>query len=137
TARDLRARLAKLATDRPPFDGEVAGPGRWSRRAAGGEHWVRPELVVEVAFGGWTPDGRLRHASFQGLREDKPPREVIREIAVHAPRSGTGGKRSGRADAAKAADDAKTAGDGKARAAGVSISNPQRVVDPESGLTKL
>ena len=39
----------------------------------------RPEMVVEVAFAGWTPDARLRHASFKGVREDKPPKEVIRE----------------------------------------------------------
>ena len=42
-------------------------------------HWVKPELVGEVAFTEWTPDGRLRHPSFKGLREDKPAREVVRE----------------------------------------------------------
>jgi bifunctional non-homologous end joining protein LigD len=42
-------------------------------------HWVRPELVCEVAFMEWTPDGALRHPSFQGLRRDKPAREVRRE----------------------------------------------------------
>jgi bifunctional non-homologous end joining protein LigD len=47
--------------------------------------WVKPELVVEVAFSEWTQDGRLRHPSFQGLREDKPARSVKRErpIAEH------------------------------------------------------
>jgi DNA ligase D-like protein (predicted ligase) len=42
-------------------------------------HWARPELVGEVAFTEWTGDGRLRHPSFQGLRPDKPAREVRRE----------------------------------------------------------
>ena len=42
-------------------------------------HWVRPELVGEVAFTEWTADGRLRHPSFQGLRPDKAPAEVHRE----------------------------------------------------------
>ena len=47
-------------------------PGRWSRRAAGSEHWVQPRLVAEVSFTEWTPDGQIRHPSFEGLREDKP-----------------------------------------------------------------
>jgi DNA ligase D-like protein (predicted ligase) len=42
-------------------------------------HWVRPDLVGEVAFTEWTGDGRLRHPSFQGLRPDKPATDVRRE----------------------------------------------------------
>jgi bifunctional non-homologous end joining protein LigD len=41
--------------------------------------WVEPVLVAEVAFGEWTPDGRLRHPSYLGLRPDKPAEEVTRE----------------------------------------------------------
>lgn len=44
-------------------------------------HWVEPKLVVEVQFGEWTQDGRLRHPSFQGVRRDKKPKEVVREKA--------------------------------------------------------
>jgi bifunctional non-homologous end joining protein LigD len=40
---------------------------------------VQPQLVIEVAFAVWTPEGRLRAASYQGLRDDKDPAEVIRE----------------------------------------------------------
>ena len=47
--------------------------------------WVRPELVAEVEFRGWTHDGMVRQGSFQGLREDKDPREVVRETAGQAP----------------------------------------------------
>lgn len=70
---ELRARLGELATDECPFD---PPPPPLVRRTA---HWVRPELVAEVAFGDWTPDDRLRHPSFLGLRIDKDPAAVVRE----------------------------------------------------------
>ncbi|MEN0117931.1 MAG: DNA ligase D [Agrobacterium cavarae] len=43
-------------------------------------HYVKPELVAEVEFRGWSGDGNLRHASFKGLREDKAPKEISREV---------------------------------------------------------
>jgi len=73
TLAELRARMDALAEPRPPF----AGTGL-PRDA----HWVRPELVCEVRFSEWTPDGRLRHPTFLGLREDKDAREVVREEPV-------------------------------------------------------
>ncbi|MEP7366783.1 MAG: DNA ligase D [Acidobacteriota bacterium] len=48
-------------------------------------HWLRPELLCEVAFTEWTADGRARHPSFQGLREDKNPGEVNKETPMSAP----------------------------------------------------
>jgi bifunctional non-homologous end joining protein LigD len=42
-------------------------------------HWVRPEMVVEVSYMTWTEDGLRRHVVYQGVREDKPAREVTRE----------------------------------------------------------
>jgi ATP-dependent DNA ligase len=48
--------------------------------------WVKPRLVVESAFVDWTRDGLLRHPKFVGLREDKKPRDVIRELAVEEDR---------------------------------------------------
>jgi ATP-dependent DNA ligase len=41
--------------------------------------WLNPELVAQIEFTEWTPDGHLRHSKFVGLREDKDPREVMRE----------------------------------------------------------
>jgi DNA ligase D-like protein (predicted ligase) len=42
-------------------------------------HWVEPELVAEIGFAEWTRDGKLRQPRYQGLRDDKPAREVVRE----------------------------------------------------------
>jgi bifunctional non-homologous end joining protein LigD len=71
TLRDLAERLAPLVRETSPFEAEKGIP-----RAA---TWVEPELVAQIAFMEWTPDGRLRHPSFLGMRFDKPAREVRRE----------------------------------------------------------
>jgi bifunctional non-homologous end joining protein LigD len=47
-------------------------------------HWLRPELVAQVGFSEWTDAGELRHPRFQGLRDDKSPREVVREVSRSA-----------------------------------------------------
>ena len=44
--------------------------------------WLKPVLVAQVEFAEWTPDSHLRHAKFVGLREDKNPRDVVREPAI-------------------------------------------------------
>ena len=71
TLRELAGKLAPLAREESPFEPEKGIP-----RAA---TWVEPELVAQIAFMEWTPDGRLRHPSFLGLRIDKAAREVVRE----------------------------------------------------------
>jgi ATP-dependent DNA ligase len=70
---DLRTRLAALEVTEPPF----TKAGGLPRLAV---HWVRPELVVQVAFMEWTSHGKLRHPRLLGLRVDKAAREVTREI---------------------------------------------------------
>jgi bifunctional non-homologous end joining protein LigD len=69
---ELRARLDALEIQAPPFTRAIGLP----RVRA---HWVRPEIVVQVAFIEWTVHGKLRHARFLGIRTDKSPREVTRE----------------------------------------------------------
>ena len=69
----------KLEVPDPPLDAAEFKPGRWSKRKVGAERWVRPSLVVEVAFGEWTADKRIRHAVFRGYPhgqagEDDRPR---------------------------------------------------------------
>ena len=70
---DLMARLTGLEQPTPPFADEVP------RAHARGARWVSPTLVGEVAFSEWTRDGRMRHPTWRGLREDKSPDEVVRE----------------------------------------------------------
>jgi bifunctional non-homologous end joining protein LigD len=73
TAGSLRRRLEQLERTTSPFT--PAPPARIGRHA----RWVKPSLVGEVAFSEWTTDGKIRHPSFQGLRRDKPARDVRRE----------------------------------------------------------
>jgi len=115
TAADLHARLVELEVEVPTLAVASIQPGRWSRRTAGAERWVRPELVAEVAFREWTPDGHVRHAVFAGLRFDKLAREVSRETA-------------GAVVAVKAKEKP---------ASSIKITNPDRVIDPSTGITKL
>ena len=81
TLKLVRAKLAALETEAPPFVDPPTGAD------ARGVRWVEPKLVAAVQFTGWTGEGMLRHPSFQGLREDKPAREVVREkpAATSAP----------------------------------------------------
>src|SRR6202007_2054936 len=109
-----RQRLDTLVVKDPP----VTLPKEAPRK---GVHWVRPELVAEVEFAGWTADRILRHASFQGLREDKSPREV-----VYDPQNVPA------ADAVAA-----PARDGSVQFEGVRLTHPGRVLYPEDGLAKL
>ncbi|MEO7117269.1 MAG: non-homologous end-joining DNA ligase [Caldimonas sp.] len=77
------SKLIKLETATSPFDAQhKPTKGRWSRRALGSERWVKPTLVAEVTFAEWTPDGSVRHASFEGLREDKKATSIKRETAM-------------------------------------------------------
>jgi bifunctional non-homologous end joining protein LigD len=80
-AQQLYRRLAALETKSHVFPEEpVLDRHRWSRRKTPAvARWTRPDLVCEVAFTEWTSEGTLRHPSFQGVREDKNPLEVVRE----------------------------------------------------------
>jgi DNA ligase D-like protein (predicted ligase) len=69
--RDLGARVRYLETSGPSFID--------ARPIPRGTHWTRPELVAQIGFAEWTNDGRLRQPRFLGLRDDKPPADVVRE----------------------------------------------------------
>lgn len=78
--KQVHEALAPTEIDACPFDPVPDRASTGPRR-----HWVKPTLVAEVAFSEWTADGRLRHPSFQGLRADKKPKDVVRETPVASP----------------------------------------------------
>ncbi len=120
---DLHARLRRLEQRRQPFEGTVPDTR--------GVHCVRPELVVEVEFTNRTRDGRLRHPAFRGLREDKTPEEIILQPEHD------GGADDGAPAKPAAARPRRRRSGSDARVAGVRLSNPDRVLFPEQGVTKL
>jgi bifunctional non-homologous end joining protein LigD len=111
-------------------------------------HWVRPELVAEVAFTEWTSDGRLRHPSFKGLRDDKKATDVVRERpAPEGPTSGHGngvvpsGAEAPRPVRRPPGREPRTRASASENAvpavvAGVRLTHPDRVLYPARGMTK-
>jgi bifunctional non-homologous end joining protein LigD len=128
--RDLYRRLRPLERETSPFADRIP---RMRTRV----HWVEPRLVGEVDFTEWTDEGVLRHPSFQGLREDKDPRTVVRETTSPPPavRSST--------SAPAAAPKPPVTTEGRVRTvrdtievAGVVVSSPEKVLWPDAEITK-
>ncbi|HLL19737.1 MAG TPA: non-homologous end-joining DNA ligase, partial [Rubrivivax sp.] len=101
-AADLKRRLLKLEIDKPAYLHQpTAGKSRWSQKPASADRFVKPQLVVEVSFSDWTPEGQVRHAKFEGIRIDKPAREVRRELPALTPSGPTAQKGAGAGAAGK------------------------------------
>src|SRR6267142_6792994 len=71
---DLKKQLEKISRATSPLVVVPKDPGLRET------HWTEPKIVAEIAFTEWTSDGSIRHPSFQGLREDKNPKEIVREV---------------------------------------------------------
>jgi bifunctional non-homologous end joining protein LigD len=123
--RELKAKLAPLERDRPAY----ANPPRG--RDARGAHWVEPKLVAEIEFAERTADGLVRHASFQGLREDKPAKQVKAEQP--APREDKPRKAAAGAVSAAAQSEPDQA---LPALRSVRLTHPERVLFPEIDVTK-
>jgi bifunctional non-homologous end joining protein LigD len=108
----ILAQLEMRRLDKPAF---ASVPRDIARRA----RWVKPELVAEVSYAEVTPDGSLRHPSFEGMREDKRADQVVMEL----PQTG------------KAALDPRV-GKEIAGAVGVTLTHPDKVMFPETEITK-
>ena len=131
--RHMRDVLAAIETDKSPFPPRAV-PGRTN-------HWVKPELVAEVSFSEWTATDSVRHPVFQGLREDKPAKSVVRELPKHMQSA------QGEDEAKPAAKPARKRAAAKAEKAATEpkstlpatfkVTHGERVVDAESGVTKV
>jgi bifunctional non-homologous end joining protein LigD len=122
-ARSLEKSLRSRQIDEAPFD-------KMERAYKARAHWVKPELVAEVGYRGRSSDGLLRQASYQGLREDKPAREI-----AHNDRAGQMSKASSKSPSKASTSKASSGADDIV--AGVRITHPSRVIDPTTGATKL
>jgi len=138
TARDLWKRLKALRADRAP----VTLPKDERRKNV---IWVKPELVVETEFRGVTHDGLLRQASYKGLREDKPAREVVREAPAPADPQPSVVRRAearstmprlAKAQTKAVKSSAGARGSGQVDVADVHLTHPDRVYWADAGLTK-
>ena len=110
--------------------------------------WLKPSLVAQVEFSNWTDERQLRHPSFQGLREDKPAKDVVRDdpispkivasseeadVKAKSPRKKSAGGETVRIPKSRPSPKE----DGASEIAGVRLSHPDKVLYPGDGITKL
>jgi bifunctional non-homologous end joining protein LigD len=112
---DLTPKLRALETDVSPFSGKDAP------RKTTGVHWVKPQLVAEIQYAGFTSDGLIRQASFKGLRADKPATEVETEAPAAADKTQL------------AEPPAPRTSRGSAVVLGITISHPDKALWPDAG----
>jgi bifunctional non-homologous end joining protein LigD len=129
--RRIMPALKAMETDESPFGGKEAP------RKTRDVHWVRPELVAEIEFAGFTDAGNIRQASFKGLRQDKPADEVEAETPSMGKLAKPSAKKSPTKKAGKAAStvvkSTKPAGTKSAEVMGVVISKPDKALWPDAG----
>ncbi|WP_257167009.1 DNA ligase D [Bradyrhizobium sp. SRS-191] len=129
TVKEIMPALKAAAAEKSPFSGTNAP--RKTREV----HWLKPELVAEIEFAGWTADNNVRQASFKGLRQDKPAREVVAEEPVVAAKVTKPVARAAATVATGGTTVHKTPSRTKSAATvmGVAISKPDKALWPDAG----
>jgi bifunctional non-homologous end joining protein LigD len=129
TVRRIMPALKAASAGKSPF----AGPN--APRKGRDVHWLKPQLVAEIEFAGWTGDGNIRQAAFKGLRQDKPAKEVQAEEPSAAKLAEPTGK------PAKSGKAPNPGRETSAEVMGVVISKPDKALWPDGGdgkaITKL
>jgi bifunctional non-homologous end joining protein LigD len=129
-AHELFKRLAPLRVARRPIE---LPPDERRKDVI----WVEPKIVVEAEFAGVTHGGVLRQASFKGIREDKPAREVVREVAVSRPTTAAQPARNpARTVKARVTNAGKSKKDESVGGTAFHLTHPDRVYWPDVGVTK-
>jgi bifunctional non-homologous end joining protein LigD len=136
--KTLQPKLQKLTREKTPFTGANAPPRESNVR------WLKPALVAEIEFEGWTDSGMIRQAAFKGLREDKDPADVVTEMPAAEPtaaeewtvqkKSHAAPPKRARAAPKQSKSAAKSASAaGGSSVFGVSISKPEKALWPDAG----
>ena len=136
--KTLLPKLQKLTREKSPFTGTNAPPRE------GNVRWLKPALVAEIEFEGWTDSGMIRQAAFKGLREDKDPADVVAEMPAAEPTaaeertvrkvSDAAPPKRARAAPKQSKSAAKSApAAGGSSVFGVSISKPDKALWPDAG----
>ena len=124
TVRRIMPALKAASSDQSPFGGKDAP------RKTRDVHWLKPELVAEIEFAGWTDGGNIRQAAFKGLRQDKPASEVKAEkpamTRIAKPVASKAAAKPGKVQV-------KVAANKSATVMGVVISKPDKELWPDAG----
>jgi bifunctional non-homologous end joining protein LigD len=120
---DWHERSKKLAQKESPFENHP------DKRGGENWHWMKPQLVIQVAFADWTHSGVLRQPRYLGLRQDRDPKTVVREEPLHT--------KDIVEEAQPVADKSKAKTRATLPAPPGRLTHPERVLFPHDGVTKL
>jgi len=131
---EWQRRAKKLERKESPFDNQP------DKRSGEILQWMKPELVIQVAFADWTQSGILRQPRYLGMRQDRDPKTVVREEPAHTeevvkkavPARKAKSKANTKAKTSAVSKKGETAGP-----MGMRLTHPDRILFPHDGITKL